>query len=242
MLFHRTVFHQALREIIGNAAESIHYMETGSDTQVLLSSPDANSNFQELTSQLCGRLNSYLNEHTELSVSVGCSRPHAGISGLINCNKEAGLALRAASSRQESKALQFDDLGILSLLYAADPDKEAGAFVKDVLKELVEPSFAKGPELLDTLNSYFRHLGNQRKMAEELFIHYNTVAYCLKQIQEITGKQLNNSEDRMSLELALYLYGFFSNAYLAAVSRQRQLDGQGIGGNLSRIFDLTQDM
>jgi len=144
-----------------------------------------------------------------MSVAVGCSRPHVGISGLISCSKEADLALRAAASRRESKVLRFDDLGILSLLYANDPNQEVTAFIKDVLKELIDPTFPKGAELLETLGAYFRHLGNQRKMGEELHVHYNTVAYRLKQIQEVTEKRFSDPEDRMLLELALYLYRFF---------------------------------
>jgi purine catabolism regulator len=209
MLFHRTVFHRAVREIIGNSVESVRYIENGGDTLVLLSSADTDFFFSQLPKKLCSTLTSYLAEHTEMSVAVGCSRPHAGISGLISCSKEADLALRAAASRRESKALRFDDLGILSLLYANDPNQEVTAFVKDVLKELIDPTFPKGAELLETLGSYFRHLGNQRKMGEELYIHYNTVAYRLKQIQEITGKRFSDPEDRMLLELALYLYRFF---------------------------------
>ena len=209
MLFHRTVFFRALSEIVGGAAENVRYMDRGGDTLLLLSSPGGVSGFSELPRQICDKLSLFLAENTELSVAAGCSRPHAGISGLISCNKEANLALRAAGSRQGSKVLRYDDLGILSLLYANDPDKEIKEFAKDTLKDLIDPSFAKGAELLETLESYFRCLGNQRKMAEELYVHYNTVAYRLKQIHEITKKEFSNSEDRMSLELALYLYSFF---------------------------------
>lgn len=209
MLFYRTVFFRALREIVGGAVENVRYMDRGGDTLVLLSSPDGVSPLSELPQQLCDKLSLFLMENTELSIAVGCSRPHTGISGLISCNKEANLALRAAESRQKSKVLRFDDLGILSLLYANDPDKEIKEFVKDTLKDLIYPSLTRGTELLETLESYFRCLGNQRKMAEELYVHYNTVAYRLKQIQEITEKEFTNSEDRMSLELALYLYRFF---------------------------------
>lgn len=211
MLFHRTVFLRAVREIIGNSAESIRYIENGGDTLVLLSSADAGSSVSQLPKLLCSRLESYLAEHTEMSVAVGCSRPHVGISGLISCSKEADLALRAAASRRKSTALRFDDLGILSLLYANDTNQEVIAFIKEVLRELVNPSFSKGTELLETLGSYFQHLGNQRKMGEELYIHYNTVAYRLKQIQEITGRRFSDPEDRMLLELALYLYRFFQS-------------------------------
>ena len=63
-------------------------------------------------------------------------------------------------------------------------------------------------ELLQTLSAYFDTQGNVKRMSEELFTHYNTVVYRLKNIQDITGTDLRRESDRFELEMALYLYGF----------------------------------
>lgn len=62
-----------------------------------------------------------------------------------------------------------------------------------------------GKELLETLESYFQNLGNQRRIAQEVYTHYNTVAYRLNSIQELSQMDLEDPEHRLQLELALYL-------------------------------------
>ena len=42
-------------------------------------------------------------------------------------------------------------------------------------------------------------------MAKALFVHYNTIAYRLRTIEELCGVDLNDPDDRLQLELALYL-------------------------------------
>ena len=70
--------------------------------------------------------------------------------------------------------------------------------------------FPQGEELLHTLEVYFAVNGNQRRMAETLYIHYNTVPIRLNKIQDVTGLSLHREEDRILLELAIYLRKFFS--------------------------------
>jgi transcriptional regulator, CdaR family len=40
-------------------------------------------------------------------------------------------------------------------------------------------------------------------MSETLYTHYNTILYRINRIQEITGANLNDSNDRLNLEIAL---------------------------------------
>ena len=39
-----------------------------------------------------------------------------------------------------------------------------------------------------------------------MFTHYNTIAYRIKNIQEITKKDLHDRKDHCLLEAAIYLY------------------------------------
>ena len=59
-----------------------------------------------------------------------------------------------------------------------------------------------------TLDYYFEYFGNIKRISEEMFTHYNTISYRIKNIQELTGLDLHNREDHFLLETALYLYKF----------------------------------
>ena len=94
------------------------------------------------------------------------------------------------------------------MIYSDDPKAETDRYLSDTLKELCDPNYVHCQDLMNTLRSYFNTFGNQRAMAKELYIHYNTVVYRIRQIQEITGKNLRNMTDRIQLEMALALYDF----------------------------------
>lgn len=207
-IFQRTAFFQALRQQFDSLRLSAHVMIQNDMDLVLLESREGSAPLEPSLSFLPAIFNTLFLDYPALTAVGGCSRSHTGIPGLSLCRWEAELALKAAQSRGENCFLQFDQLGILRLLYSGDPHREIGLFVQENLKGLLDPNTSHNGELLDTLDCFFRNLGNQRRMAQELYVHYNTVAYRLKSIQEITQADLGDPADRMQLELALYLHKF----------------------------------
>ena len=63
-------------------------------------------------------------------------------------------------------------------------------------------------QLLDTLDSWLRCMGNQRRMARELHLHYNTVSYRLQQLWMLLSVNPADPVKRLALETALYLYRY----------------------------------
>lgn len=63
-----------------------------------------------------------------------------------------------------------------------------------------------GANLLITLEAYLRLGSNTKQVAEELFIHRNSVLYRLERIRAILQKDLNNAEVHLRLELAVRLW------------------------------------
>lgn len=60
--------------------------------------------------------------------------------------------------------------------------------------------------LLENMNAYFANHGNLLKAAEMMFIHRNTMKYRLAQVEKLLEISLNKENDRLKLELALYIY------------------------------------
>jgi len=57
--------------------------------------------------------------------------------------------------------------------------------------------------LAETLLSWLRHRGERQRIADELHVHPQTVAYRVGQLRELFGEALNDPEQRLSIELAL---------------------------------------
>jgi len=210
--FQKSLFLRQVQSRIEEMGLQVRVIQSEVETLLLLSHPGNLGEMSAFLPRVEACVMQLFDEHRALEIAIGCSRAHTKIVGLLACDREASLALRTAVDHGGRYFLQFDNLGILRLLYANDPQRESQLFVKEVFKDLLtDPSVQKN-ELLETLESYFRHQGNRREMARELYIHYNTVSYRLRRLGELTHMSLDLPEDRLQLHLALYLYKFRTSA------------------------------
>ena len=205
--FQRTLLTSNLLSMLTNLALSPRLLPLVDGFLVMMSAPANSVDLNHLSARFPEYLRSLTREYPALRLTGGCGRPHTGLDGLILSRREAEIALRAAAGR-DGVLLRFEDLGVLRLIYAKDTEAEIDHFVREKLGELVDASHPRNAELLRTLSSYFDNFGNVKRMSEELFTHYNTVAYRLKNVQELTGADFRKATDRFEVELALYLYDF----------------------------------
>ena len=129
-------------------------------------------------------------------VICGVSRPYGGTVGFQKADRSARAALRMAA-RTETPCVTDDPAGVVRLLEESSP-------VGTLLRQ-PEP---RRQELLDTLASWLRCMGNQRRMARELHLHYNTVSYRLQQLWLLLEADPVDPMKRLALETALYLYRY----------------------------------
>ena len=184
---------------------SIRTIKDTGEHIVLLSAPGENRNLSDLN-RLCTLFsNSVANHYGTLNITAGCGRPHTGITGLAQSDREARIALRAAQNCKRSFTC-FDELDVLRLICADNPNHEIDMFVQETLGRLIEYDRTKNAELLRTLECYLKNMGNLRQVSKDMYTHYNTITYRLKNIIEITNLNINHYEDRFRLELALSLY------------------------------------
>jgi len=104
-----------------------------------------------------------------------------------------------------NRTTAFDDLGIYRLLFHLHGTPELSSFYEETLQKVVEHDERHGSELVPTLKAFFANHGNLSKTAESLYLHRNTVSYRLQRIEELTGLQLDDEDDRFQLQLALKL-------------------------------------
>jgi purine catabolism regulator len=84
----------------------------------------------------------------------------------------------------------------------------------EVLNDLVDATIASvvkydekhGTALLESLRVYLERDRSLKSAAAALNIHKHTLAYRLKRVQEITGRQLSCSGDFVELWMALQAY------------------------------------
>jgi DNA-binding PucR family transcriptional regulator len=98
-------------------------------------------------------------------------------------------ALRCAALGLEGLVDSDDHLGALVLAADADARADLRARVLAPLADL-RPSTAE--KLTDTLRSWLLHHGRRDAVAEELFVHAQTVRYRVGQLREVYGDRLED--------------------------------------------------
>lgn len=102
-----------------------------------------------------------------------------------------------------ARVLDFGDLGVYRLLALLRESSELWDFYRTTLATLADYDRNQDAELLKTLDAFFANLGNLTRTAEALHVHRNTLLYRLGRISEISGLDLDNAEERLSLWIAL---------------------------------------
>ena len=69
-------------------------------------------------------------------------------------------------------------------------------------------------DLLETLKTYFKCEGNMKIIAQELFIHYNTVIYRIQKIEELLNVDLKNLNEQLNIHTALKVINLLENRFV----------------------------
>jgi purine catabolism regulator len=116
--------------------------------------------------------------------------------------REARYALRVC--RLEGwDAAAFEDLGTYRLLLSMVEPDALRAFADAMLGPLDAYDAAHGGELQPSLRAFLQHNARWETAAGELFVHRHTLRYRMRKVEELTGRDLGSSFDRMEFWLAL---------------------------------------
>lgn len=152
-------------------------------------------------------LNSALARHGAAEVvSIGVGRIRFGLEGIRQSHQDARQALTIGRRLYgPGSVTRFEKLGVYRLIYAAEKLPELDIFQREALGSLIDYDQAHGAELIKTLEAFFRANCSPKEAASLLHVHRNTVLYRLERIADITGFDLNSSEVRLRLHLALHV-------------------------------------
>ena len=132
-----------------------------------------------------------------------------GGSGSAVAPADAGRSLREARYALQVCRLEgwtsagFEDLGTYRLLLSmTDPDA-LRAFADSLLGPLDAYDRDQHGELLPSLRAFLQHNSRWETAAAELFVHRHTLRYRIRKVEELTGRELSSSFDRMEFWLAM---------------------------------------
>ncbi|HCB49315.1 MAG TPA: hypothetical protein DEP47_07300 [Chloroflexi bacterium] len=162
----------------------------------------------ELASKLRSQL---LKEFPESRLLCGISGPAEELAQWPETYHQAVQAMHLASQLKLDEPVDFNSIGVYQLLTEMEDLPMAQRYCDQIIGPLVQYDKSHSNNLVQTIDAYFNHHGNISQTAEMLFIHRNTLLYRLDRIQELTGQDLDNANDRLALQLALKLSQLLPN-------------------------------
>ena len=138
-------------------------------------------------------------------VSIGMGRSYADATNLWKSFNEAGRAA-ACWNIDDVRIHSYEDLGVYRFLSYEVLRPELVLFYNETLKVLVDYDHDRDSDLVHTLSLYFRCGGNLKRLAEEMGVHYNTVAYRIQRIKELAHVSFDNADQMLNLQIALKIY------------------------------------
>src|SRR5699024_7484368 len=148
-------------------------------------------------------LKSLKGKFTNIDVRIGGGRSYKGLENVNKSFADAVKSVRIGKLLTDKSIIAFDELGIFKILGQDFLIDELADFYKETLKPLVDYDKQRSTELVKTLEAYFEFNGNLTKVSENLYTHYNTILYRINRIKQITDMDLDDSNDRLNLEIAL---------------------------------------
>jgi len=140
----------------------------------------------------------------EITVSIGIGRPHRSLVDLRQSYYEALYAIQIRKLKGNTSVIaSFDDLGSYGLLLGLQDTVSLEVFYDSVLGKLHEYDEQNASDLVKSLACFLEANGHWGEAAERLYVHRHTLRYRMKRVEEITGRDLASSQDRMEFWLAL---------------------------------------
>ena len=142
----------------------------------------------------------------DLTVSVGIGGYNKDPAQLPDAYSEARVALEIGHRiHGPSSVSNFARTGTYKLLFRVlqENPEELEAFYSETLEPVVHYDSRYGTELVQTLITYLGNDASTVRTAGDLFAHRHTIRYRLDRVGELTGLDVDKSEDRERLTLGI---------------------------------------
>ena len=194
--------HWAVDEFMANH-ETLFISASRSDSVVVLMQPAKDGGDKAIA--LAGELQATIGRMLpEVTVSIGIGRPHRPLVDLRQSYYEAHYAIKIRRLKGAGGVIaSFDDLGSYGLLLGLQDTLSLEVFYDSVLGTLQAYDQQNSSDLVRSLAFFLEANGHWGDAAEKLYVHRHTLRYRMKRVEEITGRSLDDSQDRMEFWLAL---------------------------------------
>lgn len=183
------------------------FANLGNDIIILLEPEKEEINrFYNQITKVCDEIRKNIKKKYNITTTIGVGELKRFIMDAYISYNEAKHAVKLSRILyKKDKTMFYKDLGVYKLLDAIYDTKEAKQFCESSIGKLRDHDKEFKSDLVKTLISIKECDWNLKDAAEKMYIHYNTMKYRYKKIEEILNIDLSNSEERFIISITIKL-------------------------------------
>ena len=126
------------------------------------------------------------------------------INNLSASYKRGKTALKMVIATRK-EIVYFEEMGFYKILFSIDDMDILTSYATEMLGELETYDKEHNSQYIDTLRSYIENDRSLIRVAQDKFIHRNTVNYRIQNIKKIIGCELSSMEELFPYQVAFYI-------------------------------------
>lgn len=147
-----------------------------------------------------------ISDNFSFQVNIGIGTYRNPILNIHKSYEEAKKTIKIMEITNTLSTITFyKDLGIYELLAEISSSQNVIDFSKKTLDPLLKYDIANNYCLMETLYNIAECDWNLKKTSETMFLHYNTIKYRYKKIQEILGEDFKNPNTKLKFLISIKL-------------------------------------
>lgn len=155
----------------------------------------------------CKELKDAISEKFSFTVTIGVSEPKASIMECHSAYQEAQKSVKISRLiHKRDNVMVYTNLGIYKFLDGIKDDASVREFYREYIDKICNHDKMHNTDFMETLINIVQNGWNLKMASDSMYLHYNTIKYRYKKIEEISGLDLDRTEEKLSMELAVKIY------------------------------------
>ena len=156
---------------------------------------------------VCNALKDAITEKYSFTITIGVSEAKGSIMDCHSAYQEAQKAVKISRLiHKRNNMMMYTELGIYKFLDGIKDTPSVREFYREYIDKICRHDKMHNTDFMETLINIVQNGWNLKMASDTMYLHYNTIKYRYKKIEEISGLDLDRTEEKLSMELAVKIY------------------------------------
>lgn len=187
--------------------KSVLYTKFTDSTAFILKHEKPDEEIAKKIVSCCNILKSEISSLYNFTVTIGVSEAKDSIMECHTAYQESQKAVKISRLiHKRDHMMMYTELGIYKFLDGIKDNNSVKEFYKEYIDKICRHDELHNTDFMETLINIVQNGWNLKMASDTMYLHYNTIKYRYKKIEEISGLDLDRTEEKLSMELAVKIY------------------------------------